>query len=122
MSQKEYSRVWELKSSLQAQTSDVKPMEQRKWKLAQIESSLACNLKCIMCPWRNVREELNRKGHMSQVVWDSIAPHLNDIQSVDLTGGGTALLLFLFNMGICFHSWPMDAEKCSHNKSDFSDH
>jgi hypothetical protein len=37
-----------LRNRTVAQTSDVKPKEQRKWKQAQIESSIACNLKCIV--------------------------------------------------------------------------
>lgn len=68
--------------------SSVKP---RRWRLVQVESSMACNLKCVMCPWKEFRATCGT-GIMEQEVWDAIRPHLSDIRSVDFTGGGEPLL------------------------------
>ncbi len=57
-----------------------------------MESSLACNLKCVMCPWEGIRDTLMGRGHMSQIVWDSLVPYLNDVKSIDFSGGGEPLL------------------------------
>lgn len=58
----------------------------------QVESSLACNLQCIMCPWRGTHQATARDGIMSQEVWEAIRPHLSQILSVDFSGGGEPLL------------------------------
>jgi MoaA/NifB/PqqE/SkfB family radical SAM enzyme len=64
----------------------------RRWRLLQVESALACNLRCIMCPWKEFREGAHERGIMRQEVWESIWPHLNEVKSVDFTGGGEPLL------------------------------
>jgi len=72
---------------------DQKDMPQtRRWRLLQVESALACNLHCVMCPWREIALKDENQGLMSQVIWESIRPHLPEIQSVDFTGGGEPLL------------------------------
>ncbi len=58
----------------------------------QIESAIACNLDCVMCPWREIAENVENRGLMSQEIWQSIRPHLPDIKSIDFTGGGEPLL------------------------------
>jgi short-subunit dehydrogenase/MoaA/NifB/PqqE/SkfB family radical SAM enzyme len=64
----------------------------RPWRLLQVESSLACNLKCIMCPWQKTASELGRDAIMQPDIWQAVRPHLPRIQSVDFTGGGEPLL------------------------------
>jgi MoaA/NifB/PqqE/SkfB family radical SAM enzyme len=72
---------------------DQKDMPQtRRWRLLQVESALACNLHCVMCPWREIALKVENQGLMSQAIWESIRPHLPEIQSVDFTGGGEPLL------------------------------
>jgi len=70
-------------------TASVKP---RRWRLVQVESAVACNLKCVMCPWKAFRETACNHGIMPQEVWERIRPHLPEIKSVDFTGGGEPLL------------------------------
>jgi len=67
-------------------------LKKKRWRLLQVESSLACNLRCIMCPWRQVSREAENHGIMSPHVWESIRPHLKDVRSIDFTGGGEPLL------------------------------
>ena len=64
---------------------------QRLWKLLQVESALACNLKCIMCPWREISKRAADKGIMAPAVWEALKPHLKQVVSVDFTGGGEPL-------------------------------
>lgn len=64
----------------------------RKWRLLQLESSIACNLNCIMCPWTEERRNVSDHGRMNRRIWDAIKPHLKDIESIDFTGGGEPLL------------------------------
>ncbi len=71
---------------------DQKPGKPRRWRLLQVESAIACNLKCIMCPWRDMAHKHSPKGLMAPEVWAAIAAHLNEIQSIDFTGGGEPLL------------------------------
>ena len=66
--------------------------KKRRWRLVQVESALACNLRCIMCPWKEFRERAHDRGIMRQEVWESIRPHLKEVKSVDFTGGGEPLL------------------------------
>jgi len=66
--------------------------QQRRWRLLQVESSIACNLTCIMCPWREGAHRHSRQGHLSPDVWKAISPYLKEIQSIDFTGGGEPLL------------------------------
>lgn len=69
-----------------------KPQEKRRWRLLQVESSLACNLQCVMCPWRSTFQATAGDGIMSQEVWEAIKPHLSQVLSVDFSGGGEPLL------------------------------
>lgn len=69
-----------------------KPLDQRRWRLWQVESAVACNLRCVMCPWQDERERAGEAGVMSEEVWDAIRPHLPEIATVDFTGGGEPLL------------------------------
>jgi hypothetical protein len=64
----------------------------RRRRLVQVESALACNLRCIMCPWKDFRKTAGPRAIMSQEVWESLRPHLHEVQSVDFTGGGEPLL------------------------------
>lgn len=64
----------------------------RRWRLLQVESSLACNLRCIMCPWQTISKQAANRGIMQQAAWDAIRPHLGQAQTVDFTGGGEPLL------------------------------
>lgn len=68
------------------------PAKKRPWRLWQVESAIACNLKCIMCPWTGYRKNTENHGLMSQSVWEAIKPHLHHVQSIDFTGGGEPLL------------------------------
>lgn len=71
---------------------NTKPQEKRRWRLLQVESSLACNLQCVMCPWRGTFQAAAGNGIMSQEVWEAIKPHLSQVLSVDFSGGGEPLL------------------------------
>ncbi|MGD2124538.1 MAG: SDR family NAD(P)-dependent oxidoreductase [Desulfobacteraceae bacterium] len=70
----------------------VKSLKKRRWRLFQVESAMACNLECVMCPWKGVRSEVGARGIMSQEIWEAIRPYLTDVRSVDFSGGGEALL------------------------------
>lgn len=76
----------------QARELQMASQGKRRWRLLQVESSLACNLKCVMCPWRGIAKELGNTGIMSQEVWEAIRPHLPQARSVDFSGGGEPLL------------------------------
>lgn len=69
-----------------------KSIKKRHWRLFQVESSIACNLRCVMCPWKEISRQVNGKGLMPQEVWEVIRPYLSQVQSVDFTGGGEPLL------------------------------
>ena len=64
----------------------------RRWRLLQVESAIACNLRCVMCPWREITKNSQHRGLMPQEVWDAIRPHLPQVRSIDFTGGGEPLL------------------------------
>jgi len=66
--------------------------EKRRWRLLQVESAIACNLDCVMCPWREITKNPQNRGLMSDEVWAAIRPYLPDVNSVDFTGGGEPLL------------------------------
>ena len=68
------------------------PGKGRQWRLWQVESSLACNLHCVMCPWTGRRRHLSDKGHMPPAVWQRLVPYLDEVGSVDFSGGGEPLL------------------------------
>ena len=69
-----------------------KSLKNRPWRLFQVESAIACNLNCIMCPWREMAKKVENRGIMNQAVWEAIRPYLDRVQSVDFTGGGEPLL------------------------------
>jgi MoaA/NifB/PqqE/SkfB family radical SAM enzyme len=69
-----------------------KSIQKRHWRLWQLESSIACNINCVMCPWTKVRKEKQESGDMSQEIWEALRPHLHEVQSIDFTGGGEPLL------------------------------
>ena len=65
---------------------------ERRWRLWQLESAIACNLDCIMCPWRSVRKHYDSEGIMPPAVWNALRPHLKKVASIDFSGGGEPLL------------------------------
>uniref|UniRef100_A0A7C4EWB9 Radical SAM protein n=1 Tax=Desulfomonile tiedjei TaxID=2358 RepID=A0A7C4EWB9_9BACT len=67
-------------------------LEEKTWRLVQVESSLACNLSCIMCPWKSYRARALHRGVMQQEVWEAIRPALGHARMVDFTGAGEPLL------------------------------
>ena len=69
-----------------------KAAPKRRWRLLQVESAIACNLNCVMCPWREITKNAANHGLMSPEVWNVIRPHLSEIKSIDFTGGGEPLL------------------------------
>jgi MoaA/NifB/PqqE/SkfB family radical SAM enzyme len=85
------SRLFSPKVGGQSRTIP-KMTKKRRWRLLQVEPALACNLRCVMCPWREIAQNLENNGLMSQAIWESIRPHLSEIKSIDFTGGGEPLL------------------------------
>jgi MoaA/NifB/PqqE/SkfB family radical SAM enzyme len=79
-------------TSLGDKMIEPKPLKKRLWRLFQVESAIACNLKCVMCPWRGMAEEAENRGIMTPAVWEAIRPYLDRVQSIDFTGGGEPLL------------------------------
>ena len=69
-----------------------KSVKTRPWRLFQVEPAIACNLRCVMCPWREMAKKAENRGIMAPAVWQAIRPHLDRVQSVDFTGGGEPLL------------------------------
>lgn len=69
-----------------------KSFEKKRWRLLQVESAVACNLQCIMCPWKQIHKEAEDRGLMTQKVWEAIRLHLSQVLSVDFSGGGEPLL------------------------------
>jgi MoaA/NifB/PqqE/SkfB family radical SAM enzyme len=67
-------------------------MDRRRWRLWQIETAVACNLDCVMCPWKDLRQELRGADLLPSTVWEALVPHLPDVASVDFTGSGEPLL------------------------------
>lgn len=66
--------------------------EERRWRLWQLESSISCNLNCIMCPWKDQREQTFKAGEMSEEIWEALRPYLPETASIDFSGGGEPLL------------------------------
>jgi len=64
----------------------------RLWRLWQIETSFACNLACVMCPWKGIREQSKGGGLMDASVWAALQPHLQNVVEIDFSGGGEPLL------------------------------
>ena len=67
-------------------------LKKRRWRLLQVEPAIACNLHCVMCPWRSIAEKAENRGIMTQEVWEAVRPHLAEVKSVDFTGGGEPLI------------------------------
>ena len=78
--------------SLRDKVIGKKTLKKRPWRLLQVESAFACNLRCVMCPWREMAKAAANHGIMTQTVWQAIHPYLDRVQSVDFTGGGEPLL------------------------------
>ena len=64
----------------------------RLWRLWQVETSFACNLVCVMCPWKGIREHSGDDGLMDASTWAALRPHLQDVAEIDFSGGGEPLL------------------------------
>ena len=79
-------------ASLRGKAVGKKSPEKRRWRLMQVEPAIACNLRCVMCPWREITKNTQNHGLMSQEVWEGIRPYLADVKSIDFTGGGEPLL------------------------------
>lgn len=60
----------------------------RPFHLLQVEPTMRCNLRCIMCPWPAFRAPAD----MSWATYQRIVPYLSLAQELDLTGGGESLL------------------------------
>jgi short-subunit dehydrogenase/MoaA/NifB/PqqE/SkfB family radical SAM enzyme len=78
--------------SLRDKVIEKKSLKTRPWRLFQVESAIACNLKCVMCPWREIAKKATDHGIMAPEIWEAIRPYLSQVQSVDFTGGGEPLL------------------------------
>lgn len=68
------------------------PSGARLWRLWQVETSFACNLACVMCPWKGLRRESTPGGLMGASVWAALRPHLRSVVEIDFSGGGEPLL------------------------------
>lgn len=85
-------RLAPVRDEVMSYRDGVKPPSKRRWRLWQVESSIACNLNCIMCPWKDEHQLLYKNGDMAPVVWEKLRPYLPETASVDFTGGGEPLL------------------------------
>jgi MoaA/NifB/PqqE/SkfB family radical SAM enzyme len=79
-------------TSLRDKVVEKKSLKKRPWRLFQVEPAIACNLNCVMCPWREMAKKVENRGLMTQEIWRAIRPYLDRVQSVDFTGGGEPLL------------------------------
>lgn len=91
MKKKFFPRFFSLKTGAQP-GSEKDQAGKRRWRLLQVESAIACNLDCVMCPWREITQNPQNRGLMSDEVWAAIRPYLSEVNSVDFTGGGEPLL------------------------------
>lgn len=82
----------EKQTAIRGDDPHMKPPRKRRWNLLQVESSIACNLRCIMCPWEQMREGMRNRGLLLQEIWEGIRPYLTEFRSVDFSGGGEPLL------------------------------
>jgi MoaA/NifB/PqqE/SkfB family radical SAM enzyme len=85
-------RVDRKMASLRNTVIEKKSLKKRPWRLFQVESAIACNLNCVMCPWREIAKRATAQGIMTAEIWEAIQPYLSQVQSVDFTGGGEPLL------------------------------
>ena len=79
-------------ASLRDKLKAKKSLKNRPWRLFQVESAITCNLKCLMCPWREIAKKATAQGIMTAEIWGAIRPYLSQVHSVDFTGGGEPLL------------------------------
>jgi MoaA/NifB/PqqE/SkfB family radical SAM enzyme len=77
---------------LQHEAAIGKPRAERRWRLWQVETSMACNLGCVMCPWKQIREQTENRALLSDETWERIRPHLGEVAAIDFTGGGEPTL------------------------------
>lgn len=91
MKNKFFPRFFPLKVGGQSASGKDKAGKKR-WRLLQVESAIACNLDCVMCPWREITKNPKNRGLMSEEVWAAIRPYLAEVNSIDFTGGGEPLL------------------------------
>ena len=70
----------------------IEPGKARPWRLLQVESAIACNLRCVMCPWPEYARTATNRGRMLPETWKTLRPYLPNVASVDFTGGGEPLL------------------------------
>ena len=98
-------RLRPLRDRALAYTESGKPHGDRRWRLWQVETSMACHLDCIMCPWKGVRAAAG-EALMSDAVWEKLRPHLPEVASVDFSGGGEPLT----NPKLC--AWLAEARSC----------
>jgi hypothetical protein len=66
---------------LKAGDIPIKARLKRRWRLLQIEPAIVCNLKCIMCPWREIAKNSKNNGLMAPEVWNAIRPCLSELSS-----------------------------------------
>jgi sulfatase maturation enzyme AslB (radical SAM superfamily) len=85
-------RVDRKMASLRDKLNGKKSLKNRPWRLFQVESAIACNLKCVMCPWREIAKKVIDRGIMAPEIWEAIRPYLSRVQSLDFTGGGEPLV------------------------------
>jgi short-subunit dehydrogenase/MoaA/NifB/PqqE/SkfB family radical SAM enzyme len=81
-----------LMAGVRARVTEKGGQKKRHFRLLQVESARSCNLRCIMCPWGEMRQETRAGGIMSEEIWEVIRPHLHEAASIDFTGGGEPLL------------------------------
>ena len=81
-----------LQSTRSTQTDKGDTVQVRPWRLLQVESAFACNLRCVMCPWPEYARRAENRGLMSPEIWKALQPFLHQVRSVDFTGGGEPLL------------------------------
>jgi short-subunit dehydrogenase len=62
-------------TSLRDKVIGKKPSKKRPWRLFQVESAIACNLNCVMCPWREMAKKVENRGIMTEAVWQAIRPY-----------------------------------------------
>ena len=60
----------------------------RPFQMLQIETSLHCNLECVMCPWIDIHADYKL---LTPETFATIQPYLSMAKEVDLTGGGEPL-------------------------------
>jgi len=62
---------------------------QRPFRLFQVEPTMRCNLRCVMCPWPAQHQTT---ADLSWDTFQKLMPYLSLAHDLDLTGGGEPLL------------------------------